>query len=243
MDTVIHSITDRLPATPSPVAAVKDVFRIYRERGVETVALRGVTLSVQPGEMLAVVGPSGSGKSTLLNLIGGLDTPSAGQVWIGEQNIGQLAEATRAGLRRQWIGFVFQEHNLIPFLTAVENVALPLRLAGTHRAEIRAAELLAEVGLAERLHHRPAALSGGEQQRVGIASALANQPSLLLADEPTGELDSQTARSIMELLVKLNQSRHTTLVIVTHDLAVAAYARRVVQMRDGLIVNEEIRHD
>ena len=230
-------------ATNVPVLAVKDAFKIYREGVVETVALRGVSLTVQPGEMLAVVGPSGSGKSTLLNLIGGLDSPSAGQVWIGDQNIGSLPEAERALLRRQRLGFVFQDYNLLPFLTALENVVLALHLAGTRHAPLTAADLLGEVGLADRLDHRPAALSGGEQQRVAIACALANQPTLLLADEPTGELDSQTAQSIMELLVGINRSHQMTIILVTHDMTVAAYAERVIHMRDGLIVSEERRHE
>ena len=230
-------------ATATPVLAVKDAFKIYREGKVETVALRGVSLTVQTGALVAVVGPSGSGKSSLLNLIGGLDSPSAGQVWIGEQNIGSLPEAERARLRRQRIGFVFQDYNLLPFLNALENVVLALYLAGSPRASLTAAELLGEVGLADRLDHRPAALSGGEQQRVAIACALANQPTLLLADEPTGELDSQTAQSILELLVRINHSRQMTVILVTHDPGVAAYAQRVIHMRDGLIVNEENHHE
>ena len=241
MDTIMR--TPELLTTNVPVLAVKDAFKIYREGTVETVALRGVSLSVQTGEMLAIVGPSGSGKSSLLNLIGGLDSPSAGQVWIGDQNIGAQPETDRARLRRQELGFVFQDYNLLPFLTALENVVLALYLAGTRRAALTAAELLGEVGLADRLDHRPAALSGGEQQRVAIACALANQPSLLLADEPTGELDSQTAQSILQLLVSLNRSRQMTITLVTHDPAVAAYAQRVIHMRDGLIVSEESRHE
>ncbi|MBI1257236.1 MAG: ATP-binding cassette domain-containing protein [Chloroflexi bacterium] len=223
--------------------AIKDVFKIYREGQVETVALRGVSLAVEAGEMVAIVGPSGSGKSTLLNLIGGLDTPSAGQVWVGEQNIGALPEAERARLRRQQLGFVFQDYNLLPFMTAAENIVLALHFAGTQHASLTAAELLSEVGLADRLDHRPAALSGGEQQRVAIACALANQPAVLLADEPTGELDSLTAQAIMELLIAVNRSHRMTIILVTHDPAVAAYAQRVIHMRDGEIVNEEVRHE
>lgn len=226
-----------------PAVAVKDVFKIYREGQVETVALRGVSLSIQSGERIAIVGPSGSGKSTLLSLMGGLDMPNAGQVWVGDQNISQQPETIRAQLRRQQIGFVFQDYNLIPFLTAVENVEMPLLLAGASHSRQRAVELLHEVGLTQRLHHRPTALSGGEQQRVGIACALANQPSLLLADEPTGELDSPTAHSIMELLVNLNQSLGTTIIIVTHDLELTTYAQRVISLRDGLVVDEESHHD
>ena len=227
----------------TPVLAIKDAFKIYREGQVETVALRGVSLTVGVGELVAIVGPSGSGKSTLLNLIGGLDTPSAGQVCIEDQNIGALPEADRARLRRQRLGFVFQDYNLLPFMTAVENVVLALYFAGARHASLTAAELLSEVGLADRLDHRPAALSGGEQQRVAIACALANQPALLLADEPTGELDSQTAQMIMELLVGINRSHGMTIILVTHDPAVAAYAQRLIHMRDGQIVDEEIHHE
>lgn len=241
MDGVMHAPTPT--ALDAPVLAIKDVFKIYHEGQVETVALRGVSLAVEAGELVAIVGPSGSGKSTLLNLIGGLDTPSAGQVWIGEQNIGALPEAERARLRRQQLGFVFQDYNLLPFMTAAENIVLALYFAGTRHASLTAAELLSEVGLADRLDHRPAALSGGEQQRVAIACALANQPAVLLADEPTGELDSHTAQAIMELLVAINRSHGMTVILVTHDPAVAAYAQRIIHMRDGEIVNEEVRHE
>ena len=229
---------------PAPdVVRVNDLFRIYRERQVETVALRGVTLRMRPGDFVALVGPSGSGKSTLLNLIGGLDTPSAGQVTITGEGLAQLNEQDRAMLRRRTIGFVFQEHNLVPFLSARENVRLPLQLARCTDAESRSELLLTEVGLADRMDHRPAALSGGEQQRVSIACALANEPALLLADEPTGELDSQTAHAIMELFVTLNRRTGTAILMVTHDPAMAAYSQRTLHMRDGQIVEEESNHD
>ena len=241
MDSLIQS-QEMKPLTLTTALRLHDAFKIYRESQVETVALRGVSLAVEPGELVAIVGPSGSGKSTLLNLIGGLDTPSAGQVWVGDQNIGTLPETERARLRRQQLGFVFQDHNLLPFLTALENVVLALNLAGARQASLTAAELLGQMGLAGRLNHLPAALSGGEQQRAAIACALANQPALLLADEPTGELDSQTAHTIMELLVALNRTHRMTVIIVTHDLAVADYAQRIVHMQDGTIVKDEVRH-
>ncbi len=222
---------------PTYVAEARDVFKIYRMRGVETVALRGVDLQIRPGEMVALLGPSGSGKSTLLHLLGGLDTPSAGQVYLGRQELAVLTERERAVLRRRTLGFVFQEHNLIPFLTALENVTLPLQLAKAADSAARAQELLAQVGLAARMHHRLEALSGGEQQRVGIACALANRPALLLADEPTGELDNDTAHTIMSLFTALSRSEGVAMLMVTHDLEMASYAQRVVVMRDGAVVD------
>ncbi|CAN5731336.1 ABC transporter ATP-binding protein [soil metagenome] len=241
-----QALTDRPPMAleqpPENIVEVKDVFKIYRELQVETVALRGVDLQVRNGEFVGLVGPSGSGKSTLLNLVGGLDTPSAGQVWVAGTNMTQLPETARARLRRRRLGFVFQAHNLIPFLTALENVLLPMQLAGQAQSRALATELLTQVGLTERLHHRPDELSGGEQQRVSIACALANRPALLLADEPTGELDNQTAQTIMALLTALNQQNGVAILMVTHDLSMAAYSHRLVHMRDGAIRPEEIVH-
>lgn len=221
------------------IVDIKDAFKIYREQNVETVALRGVDLQIRAGEFVALVGPSGSGKSTLLNLVGGIDTPSAGQVLVAGIDMAQLPEAPRALLRRRTLGFIFQEHNLIPFLTALENVLLPMQLASKKQCNQRAAELLTQVGLAERIHHRPDELSGGEQQRVSIACALANRPVLLLADEPTGELDSQTAQTIMELLTDLNQQNGVAILMVTHDLQMAAYSQRIIHLCDGTIMTEE----
>ena len=218
----------------------RDLFKFYRERQVETAALRGVDLQMRSGEFVALVGPSGSGKSTLLNLIGGLDTPSFGQVSVAGHDLAQAPESQRALLRRQSVGFVFQQHNLIPFLSAHQNVLLPLQLAQRTDGAARSQSLLDQVGLADRAAHLPAVLSGGEQQRVSIACALANEPALLLADEPTGELDSKTAHAIMELFVSLNRQNGVTILMVTHDHAMAAYAAandgRIVQMRDGQIV-------
>jgi len=229
---------------PAPdVVRVNDLFKIYRERQVETVAVRGVNLRMRPGDFVALVGPSGSGKSTLLNLIGGLDTPSAGQISLAGDPLDQLTEHDRALLRRRTVGFVFQDHNLVPFLSARENVRLPLQLANRPDAETRSELLLREVGLADRMDHRSDALSGGEQQRVSIACALANEPALLLVDEPTGELDSQTAHAIMELFVTLNGRTGTAILMVTHDPAMAAYSRRTLHMRDGQLVEEEAHHD
>ncbi len=216
-----------------------ELFKIYREGEIETVALRGADLCVKRGDFVAITGRSGAGKSTLLSLIGGLAVPSAGRVVVGGTDIARLNERERALYRRSRIGIVYQADNLVPFLTALENVALPMQIAGRKHARRRAGELLAEVGLAERLQHKPPLLSGGERQRVAIALALANEPDLLLADELTGELDSQTAEHIMQLLARLNAGHQLTLVVVTHNKTVAACARRQVSIVDGKILPAE----
>ena len=220
-----------------------DLFKIYKEGDVETVALRGATLTVPAGEFLAIRGRSGAGKSTLLNLIGGLALPSAGRVVVDGTDIARLDEGGRAAFRRTKIGVVFQADNLIPFLSALENVALPMQLEGRRRAVGRARELLAEVGLAERVEHRPGMLSGGERQRVAIAVALANEPQLLLADELTGELDSATSDRVMDLLGQLNRARGLTLVVVTHNKSVTARAGRKVRIADGQLFDEAAPDD
>jgi putative ABC transport system ATP-binding protein len=200
-------------------------------------ALQGVDLEVARGEFVALVGPSGSGKSTVLNLIGGLDRPTAGEIWIDGTELTARDEKALTRHRRQRVGFVFQSFNLLPRLTAEENVALPLMFGGVAEKErrARARELLERVGLAERLTHRPTQLSGGEQQRVAIARALVGQPALLLADEPTGNLDTTTGVEIMRLLKELNREHGLTLLVVTHDPEVAAFADRVVHLRDGQV--------
>jgi putative ABC transport system ATP-binding protein len=200
-------------------------------------ALRGVDLTIARGEFVALVGPSGSGKSTVLNLIGGLDRPTSGQVWINGTELSASDERTLTRHRREHIGFVFQSFNLLPRLTAEENVALPLMFSGMPEKErrARARDLLERVSLKHRLDHRPTQLSGGEQQRVAIARALIGQPALLLADEPTGNLDTGTGAEIMALLKKLNQEQDLTLLVVTHDAEVAAFADRVVKLRDGRV--------
>jgi putative ABC transport system ATP-binding protein len=200
-------------------------------------ALRGVDLTIQRGEFVALVGPSGSGKSTVLNLIGGLDRPTSGQVWIDGVELSATDERALTRHRREHVGFVFQTFNLLPRLTAEENVALPLMFSGVPHEErlSRARALLQRVGLSHRLTHRPSQLSGGEQQRVAIARALVGQPALLLADEPTGNLDTTTGAEIMALLQKLNQEGDLTLLVVTHDPEVAAFADRVVTLRDGRV--------
>jgi putative ABC transport system ATP-binding protein len=200
-------------------------------------ALRGVDLTITRGEFVALVGPSGSGKSTVLNLIGGLDRPTDGEVWINGTELSASDERTLTRHRRQHVGFVFQSFNLLPRLTAQENVALPLMFSNVpeKEREARARALLARVGLEQRLSHRPTQLSGGEQQRVAIARALVSEPALLLADEPTGNLDTASGAEIMALLKELNQERGLTLLVVTHDAEVAAFADRVVSLRDGRV--------
>ena len=201
--------------------------------------LTDVSLEVPAGQFLAIAGPSGSGKSTLLGLIAGLDQPAAGRIEVAGVEITGLDEDALARFRLDHVGYVFQSYHLIPTLTAEENVAIPLELADVPDAAPRARTLLAEVGLAERGHHYPVQLSGGEQQRVAVARALARRPPLLLADEPTGNLDSATGKQIIELLVGANRRLGTTLVLVTHDAALAAHADRVVTLRDGRIVSDE----
>jgi putative ABC transport system ATP-binding protein len=226
-----------------PLIRVCGVRRTYRLGETPVAALDGVSLTIGEGEFVALVGPSGSGKSTLLNLLGGLDRPSAGALWVGDLELGGAEDAVLTQHRRRRVGFVFQSFNLLPRLTALENVALPLVFAGLPLRErrARAERLLKRVGLSHRLRHYPGQLSGGEQQRVAIARALANYPSLLLADEPTGNLDTASGGGIMALLHELNRSDCVTVVVVTHDAAVADYADRVVYLRDGQIAQIEER--
>ena len=200
--------------------------------------LRGVSIKIARGEFVALQGASGAGKSTLLHLLGGLDTPNVGEVWFNGKNLTALSNTAAAELRNLKVGFVFQAYHLLPELDALENVCLPARMARTpaSAAEARGLELLARVGLKERVEHRPNELSGGEQQRVAIARALINSPELVLADEPTGNLDSRTGGEIMDLLCALRTEFKTTLVIATHDAAVAARAPKVTQLADGVIV-------
>jgi putative ABC transport system ATP-binding protein len=225
-----------------PIAlALEEVSKLYDGGREPVAALAGVSLRVRAGEFLAIVGPSGSGKSTLLNLIAGLDTPSAGRVLVGGRDLAHLPDDARSDLRLRKIGFVFQGFHLFPTFTVEENVAWPLEFLGTgwREARRRACEALARVGLgAELASRRPAQLSGGEQQRVAIARALVTEPRLLLADEPTGNLDSQTGQSILELLRRLNVERQLTVVLVTHSALAASHAQRTVELRDGRIVRE-----
>ncbi len=220
------------------VTRIENVTRVYKIGKVETQALRGVSLSIQSGEFTALVGPSGSGKTTLLQLIGCLDQPSSGKVYINGKDVSHLNRNQRADMRRGTIGFIFQFFALIPTLTAFENIEIPLLLVGQSASERRArvTELLEAVDLADRAHHRPDQLSGGEQQRVAIARALATKPSLILADEPTANLDTPNGKQVMEIMTRLNQETGVTFVFATHDPRVIPYARRQVTLRDGLVL-------
>ena len=219
--------------------SLQNLYKIYKEGDIETVALRAAQLSVAAGEFVAITGRSGAGKSTLMNLMGGLATPSAGRVVVSGTDLARLNETERAVFRRKNIGIVFQSNNLIPFLSALENVVLPMQLAGRKDAPARARALLARMGLAGREQHKPGMLSGGERQRVAIAVALANAPQLLLADELTGELDSAAADNVMDLLGELNAAQELTVIVVTHNKQVAARARRQVTIADGQLFESE----
>ncbi|MFI7076826.1 ABC transporter ATP-binding protein [Micromonospora sp. NPDC049903] len=222
----------------APAIEAVDVSRTYQLDGISVPALRGVTLTVAAGDYVALIGPSGSGKSTLMHLLGGLDRPTGGRLAIGGRQVGALSPPELARLRNETIGFVFQAFHLLARTSAVDNVALPLvyRGVGARERRTRAAAMLGRVGLGHRLDHRPNQLSGGEQQRVAIARALVTDPTVLLADEPTGNLDSTTGAAVLELLEQLNAESGVALVMVTHDAEVAARARRRITMRDGVMV-------
>ncbi len=222
------------------VAKVENVTRIFKIGNVETQALRGVNLSIQNGEFTALVGPSGSGKTTLLQIIGCLDQPTAGQVWINGKDVTRLNRNQRADIRREKLGFIFQFFALIPTLTAYENIEMPLLLTHHNGADRRARvkQLIESVGLSDRAHHRPDQLSGGQQQRVAIARALATNPSLIMADEPTANLDTTNGQQVMEIMTRLNQETGVTFVFATHDPRVVKYARRVVKLEDGLVAED-----
>jgi putative ABC transport system ATP-binding protein len=228
----------------SPAVEAVDVRRSYQLDGVSVEALRGVSLRIDPGEYVAVVGPSGSGKSTLMHLLGCLDRPTSGVLRVGDRDVATLGDGELATLRNRTIGFVFQSFQLLGRTSALDNVALPLVYRGVRRAERRerAEAALTAVGLGHRLGHRPGQLSGGEQQRVAIARALVGEPALLLADEPTGNLDTASGVEIMALLDGLVRDRGVAVVVVTHDPDVAAMARRRVNMRDGLMENTPTDH-
>jgi putative ABC transport system ATP-binding protein len=214
----------------------ESVSRVYRSGNRDLTVLKDISFSLEPGGFVAILGPSGSGKTTLLGLLAGLDRPTSGTVYLEGQDLGALSEDARARVRVEKIGFVFQSFQLIPTLTATENVQVPLELRGDPGARDRAAELLTRVGLAGREHHYPAQLSGGEQQRVALARGFGIRPRLLFADEPTGNLDAGTGATIIELMVELNREFETTLVLVTHDLELAGRARRTIRLADGAIV-------
>jgi putative ABC transport system ATP-binding protein len=223
-----------------PVIDVRNLTKDYRLGEIMVPALRGIDLQIFPGEMVAIMGPSGSGKSTLMNMIGCLDSPTSGEYYLDSLLVSDLKDDELAIVRNQKIGFVFQNYNLLPRIDALENVTLPIRYSdNTANMRQRAEAALQSVGLEDRIHHKPNQLSGGQQQRVAIARALVNEPAILLADEPTGNLDSQSGKEVMDLLLNLNQQQNTTIVLVTHDPTVAAQAKRIVQLFDGLIKTPE----
>lgn len=228
---------------PPLVVDVRDARRHYSTKAGTVRALDGVDFAVAAGEFVAIAGPSGSGKTTLLNLIGALDTPTEGDVRIDQQPIGRLSAAERAELRRDAIGFVFQAYNLIPVLTVLENVEYVMLLQGRPAAARRAAavEVLEAVGLGDQIDRRPAELSGGQQQRVAVARAIAAKPALVLADEPTANLDSATGEALLDLMQQLNRERGVTFIFSTHDPAVMARASRLVRLRDGRIESDDVR--
>jgi putative ABC transport system ATP-binding protein len=217
---------------------VRQLTKSYPSGGQSLTVLHDVTFTVPDGAFVAIVGPSGSGKTTLLGLLAGLDTPTSGAVLLDGVELGALSEDARARLRGEKVGFVFQSFQLIPTLTAAENIAVPLELRGARDAAARARVLLERVGLADRAHHLPAQLSGGEQQRVALARAFANAPRVLFADEPTGNLDSATGERIIALLEELNHEAGTTIILVTHDSALASHARRIIRLSDGAVVDD-----
>jgi putative ABC transport system ATP-binding protein len=238
-------------SAPEPAIRVKDLERIYHLEGEDVHAVNGISLDIWPSRMTAIVGRSGSGKTTLLNLIAGLDEPTRGDVWVLGRNLRDLNEAQKLALRRETLGFVFQSFGLLPLLTAAENVGVPLRMQNVSRREReeRVAEALEWVGLTRRARHRPYELSGGEQQRVAVARALASHPQIILADEPTGQLDSQTGRRLLDLLRRLVTERNITVVIVSHDPQVMKEVDIVHEMRDGRLIEtrfkeqaEPVRH-
>lgn len=224
------------------IVQASGVRKVYHTGQVSVTALRGVDLSIRRGDMVAIMGPSGSGKTTLLNCLSGLDTADDGEIMIEGVSLPEMSDRERTAYRARRMGFVFQFYNLLPVLSAVENVELPLLVSGVRLGEARqrALDSLAQVGLALRANHRPAELSGGERQRTTIARALVNRPALVWADEPTGDLDSETASEIMDVLVDLNQQQRLTFILVTHDRAVGARCERIIRMRDGLVAAEQL---
>lgn len=222
------------------VVDARDITKTYKMGEIEVRALRGVTVQIQRSEVISIMGPSGSGKSTLMNMLGCLDRPSSGEYYLDGEAVSNLNDDQLSSIRNRKVGFIFQSFNLLPRQTALTNVTLPLRYAGhaNGKTNTRAREALEAVGLGDRIHHKPNELSGGQQQRVAIARALVNDPAIILADEPTGALDTKSGHEIMELLLGLNRERGTTLIFVTHDPRIAGLTQRTIRIQDGLIVEE-----
>jgi putative ABC transport system ATP-binding protein len=220
------------------IIETRDLRKTYRVGKVDVPALRGVDLSVKPGDFLAIVGPSGSGKSTLFHIIGGLTPPTSGEVHVAGLDLAALTDAGRTSLRKRTVGFVFQKFNLLPNLTARDNIAVARYIAGNHSGpDAQFEEVLRLLGIEHRLDHKPNALSGGEQQRVAIARAIVNRPAILLADEPTGNLDTENSKAVLEILGGLNRRLGQTILMITHNLEAAAFAQRTLTMRDGRIID------
>jgi putative ABC transport system ATP-binding protein len=228
---------------PKPILEAIEATKLYRTGALETRALDGVSIAIEGGEFSALCGPSGSGKTTLLNLLGTLDRPTSGRILVDGEDTSEMGEGARADLRLRKLGFVFQSYNLVPVLSALENVEFVLLLQGVARAERRARALrfLEELGLGELAHKRPGEMSGGQQQRVAVARAIASEPEIVLADEPTANLDSKTAEDLLELMLRMNQERGVTFLFSTHDPRVMAHARRIVRLHDGRIASDERR--
>ena len=226
-----------VPSAGTPIIRVESLFKTYRVGEIDVNALNGVSLQVARGEFLSIVGTSGSGKSTLFNILGGLTPPTSGKVSINEQNLASMTNAQRTDLRKRTVGFVFQKYNLLPTLTAEQNIQIVRDVAGRPIAfDDHFKQVLDMLGIAQRMHHKPRALSGGEQQRVAIARAIVNGPAILLADEPTGNLDSKNSDTVLNLLRDLNKRLGQTILMITHNPEAAAYADRTIQMRDGQVV-------
>jgi putative ABC transport system ATP-binding protein len=236
-------VNNNIEETGMKVVEIKDVYKVYHDTEVEVRAINGVTLSFEKGDFAVIVGPSGSGKTTLLNLIGGLDQPTKGEILVADHRLSELRPSELIDFRMEHIGFVFQSYNLIPVLTASENVGFIMNLQKwpKEKRKTRTDELLTSVGLADRHNSRPAQLSGGQQQRVAVARALATRPEFILADEPTANLDSKSAESLLDIMEKLNREEEMTFIFSTHDVRVMKRARRVITLEDGQVVSDETR--